>query len=122
MKFLIDANLSPVVASLLLNAGHDVVHVRDVNLQAASDSVVLATAASQDRVLVSADTDFTTILARERLRRPSLLLIRRSSGRRSQALAEILTDVISEVAGELERGSVVVVEDTRLRIRTLPIF
>ena len=64
MKFLIDNNLSPLLAESLKAAGHDAVHVRDLGLQAATDEVVLEHARSQDQVLVSADADFGTLLAR----------------------------------------------------------
>jgi predicted nuclease of predicted toxin-antitoxin system len=40
MRFLIDNNLSPLLAERLKAAGHDVVHVRDIGLQASADSVV----------------------------------------------------------------------------------
>lgn len=62
-RFLIDNNLSPFLADRLKAAGHDVVHVRDVGLQASTDSVVLERARIENRVLVSADTPFGSLLA-----------------------------------------------------------
>ncbi len=41
MKFLIDNNLSPLLADALKAAGHDAVHLRDLGMQAATDDVVL---------------------------------------------------------------------------------
>lgn len=58
MKFLIDQNLSPEVAVLLAAAGHDAVHVRERDLQRATDEMLLYLAAHEERVVVSADTDF----------------------------------------------------------------
>ncbi len=64
MRFLVDENLSPKLASLLQNDGHDVVHVRNIGLASSTDQTVIDTARAEDRVLVSADSDFGTLLAR----------------------------------------------------------
>src|SRR6476619_5918732 len=62
LKFLVDNALSPTIAEHLRNGGHDAVHVRDFGLQAASDEEIFEKAKRQDRIIVSADTDFGTIL------------------------------------------------------------
>ncbi|MGH2862943.1 MAG: DUF5615 family PIN-like protein [Solirubrobacteraceae bacterium] len=58
MKFLIDNAPSPILAHELARLGHDAVHVRDLEMHAASDQEIFKHAAEQDRVVVSADTDF----------------------------------------------------------------
>jgi predicted nuclease of predicted toxin-antitoxin system len=82
MKFLIENALSPDVAEALRAAGHDAVHVRTRRLQKAPDHVVFDTARVEERVLVSADTDFGTLLVPGRHTRPSLILFRHGSPRR----------------------------------------
>jgi len=58
MKFLIDNALSPIIARGLLDAGHDAIHVRDIGMAAASDPEIFELAIKDNRILISADTDF----------------------------------------------------------------
>jgi predicted nuclease of predicted toxin-antitoxin system len=76
LRFLIDNALPPQVADLLVAAGHDAVHVRSYGMQAARDEEILARALEEDRIVVSADSDFGAILAAQEAERPSFLLFR----------------------------------------------
>ena len=121
MKLLVDNALSPIVADRLRAAGHDVAHVRDRGLADATDAAIMDAAAAESRIVVSADTDFGTLLARRGTAHPSVVLLRRSSQRRPDVQAELLLANLPAVADALDLGAVVVIEDTRIRVRSLPI-
>ena len=107
MRFLIDNNLSPLLAESLKAAGHDAVHLRDLAMQAAPDPAVLERAQAEERVLVSADTDFGGLLSRSHASGPSVLLIRRLAGRRADEQSAIILANLDQVAEDLAAGAVV---------------
>lgn len=121
MKFLIDNALSPQVAQRLREVGHDAVHVRDYDLQRAADAEIFERAAMEQRTIVSADTDFGTLLALRQTVCPSVVLFRGPTSRAPEVVASRLLSVLPEATTELERGCILTIEAGRCRVRLLPI-
>ena len=105
MRFLVDANLSPIVATLLNEAGHDAVAVRDFGLQDAGDETILERPPDDDRVIVSHDADFGTLLAVQRRSTPSSILIRSADPLTTTELTALIIDNLDVMFEDLTARS-----------------
>ena len=120
MRFLIDNALPPRLAALLVAAGHDAVHVRAYGMQAAEDKRILARALDEDRIVVSADSDFSAILAAQEAERPSFILFREPNLLAARDYVDMLLPALPMLEPELLAGCVAVFRKSRLRVRKLP--
>jgi predicted nuclease of predicted toxin-antitoxin system len=121
LKFLIDNALPPQLAELLLAAGHDAVHVRAYAMQTATDERIVARARDENRIVVSADSDFSTILAAQDADRPSFILFREPDLMVGQDYCNKLLPALPSLEVELAAGCVAVFRRGRLRVRRLPL-
>jgi predicted nuclease of predicted toxin-antitoxin system len=101
VRSLVDNALSPIVADGLRQIGHDATHVRDYGLQEAEDEKIVALGKDENRILLSADTDFGTLLALRRQRKPSVILFRRGTRQRGSAHIRLLAHDRQPVAAGL---------------------
>jgi predicted nuclease of predicted toxin-antitoxin system len=100
-------------------AGHDCVHVYELGLGGRPDEQIMAAADGDERILISADTDFGELLANAPVLAPSVILLRRTD-KTPESLASVLLANLDQVAEELTAGALVVISDTRIRTRRLP--
>jgi predicted nuclease of predicted toxin-antitoxin system len=121
MKVLVDANLSPKVAERLRKFGFEASHVIDHGLMTASDVVISDFAIDRGLVIVSADSDFATMLALGRGTAPSLVLFRSADMLTPPEQGGVLAANLPAVAEDLEAGAVVTIARGHLRVRRLPL-
>ncbi len=121
MRFLIDNALSPSIAKGLNTSGYNAVHVREIGMASATDFVIMNHAINDNRIIVSADTDFGTLLALRVYTKPSFVLFRMTDKRPSSLLNHLLVN-LGRIKEDLEKEAIVVIEDNRIRVRKLPII
>lgn len=120
MRLLVDEALQDAVAHRLATAGHDTTHVRVLGRSGHTDDEVMALAIADNRILVTTDTDFGTILALTGAAGPSVLVLRGISDAVDERV-DALLGVLPRAERVLSEGAVVVIEPDRYRIRHLPI-
>ena|SRR5438093_194463 len=120
MRFLADAGVSPKTVAFLNERGHEAVHVRTLGLQRALDRELIERARADSSVVLTFDLDFGEILALAILDKPSVIIFRLAD-ERAESVNRCLSAVVPERLAELESGALILVEDTRYRVRKLPI-
>lgn len=120
MNFLVDMPLSPDLAGWLRAQGHDAVHASELSLHQSPDEMILAAAAGQNRVIITADLDFPMLLAISRAGGPGLILLRGGNYTEAESL-ECVSRVLMSIAHDELPKSIVVVDRERVRRRWLPI-
>ena len=63
MKFLVDMPLSPELAVWLSQQGYNAIHALELGLGRASDITILDRARSEKRIVITADLDYSRLLA-----------------------------------------------------------
>lgn len=100
MRLLVDDGVDVAIVSRLRADGHDVTYVAEL-APGATDSAVLELAASDERLLLTADKDFGELVFRQRRAACGVLLVRLpgvASSARSDAVASALADHGDEMA------------------------
>ena len=120
MRFLADAGVSPQTVEFLKQLGHDAVHVRTLGLQRTVDLELVERARADSSVVLTFDLDFGEILALGILDKPSVIIFRLAD-ERADSVNQSLSTVLAERLAELQSGVLILVEDTRYRVRKLPI-
>jgi predicted nuclease of predicted toxin-antitoxin system len=105
---------------LLRAAGHDAVHVADRALRAAPDTAILDQARQEVRTIVTQDQDFATLLTASGARSSSVIRLRMRNAR-AEAHARAILENLGRLETALQEGVIVVLGDSSMRIRRLPV-
>jgi predicted nuclease of predicted toxin-antitoxin system len=119
MRFLCDMGVSRKVSEWLRTQGHDSAHLGEEGLARLPNGEIFVKAIAENRVILTFDLDFGEIAALAGHRLTSVVVFRLRNTRTGHVVERLATAL--EVAIEpLKHGAIVTVEETRLRIRELP--
>lgn len=120
MRFLGDACIDIRVIKWLRSQGYDAIHLREEGLQRLPDEEIFKKAISENRVILTFDMNFGEIIALSKGEKASVILFRFHNTRTSQVIVR-LSAVLADSKDALDKGAVVIIEESRHRIRYFPI-
>ncbi len=120
MRCLADMGVDVRVVEWLRQRGHDAVHLREEGLQRLPNGEIFEKARSEGRGILTFDLDFGEIVALSGARKSSLLVFRLRNTRAPHVINR-LSAALADSTQALEAGAVVVVEESRHRVRFLPV-
>lgn len=112
--------ISPKTSAFLVKQGFDSIHLYHLNKSKATDTEIIELAKSENRIIITMDIDFPTILSHSHDKIPGVILIRMSYAA-VERINQRLMDLFNVVPEEDIKHSVVVLQDTTIRIRKLPL-
>ena len=119
MRFLADMGVNVRVVEWLRNNGHDAKHLREEGLHRMPNGEIFTKAIHESRIIITFDLDFGEIVALSKGKKASVVLFRLHNTRTSHLIFRLST-VLKDAASALEEGAVVVIEESRHRVRCLP--
>lgn len=113
-------NMARQLGRLLETQGHEWRHVADLGLHKAADPAILRLARETGEVILTHDLDYGTLLAFSGDDRPSVIIFRRRNIH-PRTLFESMTRHWQEWEPALRAGAIIILEESAMRIRRLPI-
>jgi len=120
MRLLLDMNLPPGLGPQLEAEGHEAVHWSTVGAATATDESIMKYASQHHFTVVTHDLDFGAILAATHAQGPSVIQVR-TQDVLSQEFMSTLATTLRRFAPDLAAGALIVVDESRARVRILPI-
>ena len=121
MRILADVHISPKTVQFLNDLGIDVERSTAYLPATASDEEIIGKAIELGRAILTRDLGFPKLLITSGRFDPSLILLRTSSERLDHT-HRALANARSELQAHVGHGYIVIVEDDRVRVRSLTYF
>ena len=121
MKFLLNMNIPRELGKRLKSKGHKTRHVGDIGMAKASDMAIIEESRKNKETIITHDLDYGNLLAFSGESTPSIILFRVRNTHIDNLFKRIV-ESWKEIEKSLVKGAIIVLEDTLIRIRVLPII
>lgn len=120
MKFLADMGISLKTVQRLRELNFDLYHLIEQNFHKMPDSKIYELATREERIILTHDLDFSDIVAASGEQLPSVIIFRLEN-MKSINVNIVLEFIIQRHSEELEKGAIISVNESNIRVRMLPI-
>ena len=118
LKFIADIHISPKTVDALRKEGFDINRVTDFLSASATDEEIIDEAIDKKVIIITQDLGFPYLAIREKAAKPSIITLRLGSPT-PQKITQLLLKTLPEVEKELKKGSIIVIDENKIRIRKL---
>src|SRR5262245_48936089 len=120
VQILVDMNLSPNWIEWFASQNQPAVHWSSIGDPKATDQTIMEWARAHQHVVFTHDLDFGTLLALTQATGPSVIQVR-AQNVFPEHLGKLLLSVLKQYADLLEKGALIVVDESEARARILPL-
>jgi len=117
LKVLTDENVSPLIVSFLRQKEIDVADVKEKGWQGTEDKYLMKIAYTEKRFIMTHDADFGTLAINEGVPCYGIIYMRFKNLKLANMINVL--EKLFVLDKDITEGVLIVVEDTRLRIRTI---
>jgi len=120
MKILIDMNLPPKLADLLIEKGIEAKHWHTIGPAYTTDTDIIEYASSNNYIIMTYDLDFSAILSAAKSNKPSVIQIR-AQKIKADEIADLVHAALMQSKDDMEDGAILTVDTKKSRLRILPL-
>lgn len=120
MKFLADMGISLITVRAIREKGYEINHLSELGLGRLPDIEILQKAQEEGLIILTFDLDFGDLLVTNLVSLPSVIIFRVKQTTPHTVTTRFFS-VLNSCKDSLQKGSLIIVEEKRYRLRHLPL-
>ena len=120
MHFLVNLCIPPKLILKLQEFGYNGIRVDKLGMSKSSDYEIFEYAKQHDMVIITADMDFTRILAYTKSGKPSTIVFHLKNPS-YEKMVKYLKEALIKFEENLQKGAIILIKEGKIRIRNLPV-